>query len=996
MDKEFNKRLFELFDAALQLDNEARTVFLEQACKGNEELLKQINALLSSAEDEPHTEFLFPELFSHPDDKAEDVAGVQFGAFRLIRKLGEGGMGLVYLAERTDGAFEQQVAIKLIKRGMDSQRILKRFMHERQILAGLTHPNIGQLYDGGITKEGISYFVMEYVDGIPITEYCDRHNMSLEDRISLFTQVCKAVQYAHQNLIVHRDLKPSNILVTQDRHVKLLDFGIAKVLGGGEAAANQPQTIEEARLMTPQYAAPEQVRAEAITTSTDIYALGLILYEILTGHRPYTISSLRMAEVERVICNEPPRRPSTIILDQESLLQPPENSSEEGEASTGGGRETLSIEGAGATRGTTPSRWKRWLQGDMDTILLKALRKEPERRYASAERLSDDLQRFLQGLPVLAQPDTFGYRARKFMQRNYRSVAISALFLAAVITIVTLYTVQLREARDEAQVEQQKAQQVTDVLVEFFAASDPAVARGETMTAREVLDIGARRLQGTLVEPSVQAALLSAIGKAYHGLGLFSAADSALQTSLVLVQQEGDTNPAELVANLNELTRLRISEEVYKAADSINALALQWSASSLDPNAEEAIESRHLSGVIQLETGQYVLADSMLKQALDDILAMEGAMSLRAAEYRILWASALNEQGRSDEAEYQLRESIAVQSEQRENVHPNLIKAEQNLAAVLLRQERVLEADSILTAILERQRYVQGDQHPDLVTTLNSWGSLRPYFGDWEGGEMAFREGLEIIRTSFGDDPHPAVPVLLLNMGMQLEWQGRSDEAEQNYRESLAIQRSVLRPDDPEVAYTLNNLGTLLLQEGRREEAEVYYREALDLRQKTLGDHKETALSLFNLAVLYDELGDKVQADSVYQRSSEMLRQTQQGEPSMFLALSLIGSARLHIPANDTARVEPLIDEAMDIYEHMTENGIAFAPGAESVLGECLSFLHRFEVADSMLVRSYEAIEGAFGTEHERTLDARERLFDHYVRWDKKDLAMQYQSNLAL
>ena len=408
------------------MDPAARKAFLERECQADEDLRNEVERLLGAREHLP--EWLAGPLlgpagpvFDAMAKAAPGMEGRQLRGYQLIREIGRGGMGTVYLAERADGVYRKQVAIKIVHAEKNNSEILDRFRRERQILASLDHPNIARLLDGGSTEEGLSYFVMELVDGQPIHRWCDERKLNVGQRLELFRSVCAAVHYAHQRLVVHRDLKPGNILVTADGTVKLLDFGIAKLLDAADTG-DLPATITMIRLMTPEYASPEQVKGEAITTLTDVYSLGVVLYELLTGHRPYHLLSAAMHEIARVISEDEPTRPSDIVSTTEE--------GEEGER----GKQPITPEAVSKVREGDPNRLRKRLQGDLDSILLTALRKEPARRYSSVEAFSADLRRHLDNLPVSAREDSLWYRANRFARRNPGGVTagfIVALLLAA-------------------------------------------------------------------------------------------------------------------------------------------------------------------------------------------------------------------------------------------------------------------------------------------------------------------------------------------------------------------------------------------------------------------------------------------------------------------------------------------------------------------------------------------------------------------------------------
>jgi|GEM_PF-3044170 serine/threonine protein kinase len=431
------------YEAALGLEPAAREVFLDRECHGDENLRQEVERLLSARERLP--EFLAgpllgpaPRAFDPTMKPAHGMEGRQLHAYKLIREIGHGGMGTVYLAERVDGVYSKQVAIKLVSPGSNSGEILERFRRERQILASLDHPNIARLIDGGSTEEGLPYFVMEYVEGQPIHRWADEHKLNVSQRLELFRGVCDAVRYAHQHLVVHRDLKPGNILVTADGTVKLLDFGIAKVVEP-EQMGDLAETATMSRLMTPHYASPEQVKGDAISTLTDVYSLGVVLYELLTGHRPYHLLRAAMHEIARVILEEEPRRPSDVVATTEN--------GPEGEPAP----QSVTPETVSEVREGDPQRLRKRLQGDLDSILLTALRKEPSRRYSSVESFSDDLRRHLESRPVSAREDSVWYRVSRFVHRHPVGVAAGALLALSVAAGLLTVLWEMRLALDTRQ-----------------------------------------------------------------------------------------------------------------------------------------------------------------------------------------------------------------------------------------------------------------------------------------------------------------------------------------------------------------------------------------------------------------------------------------------------------------------------------------------------------------------------------------------------------------
>jgi non-specific serine/threonine protein kinase/serine/threonine-protein kinase len=434
----------EVCNAALDRAVDERAAFLDAACGGDLPLRQQVEHFLHRyeeagdfIEDRAATFYdaLLPDAAVMPP--FDDLIGRQIGVYKLVREIGRGGMGTVFLAVRADDQYKKRVALKLVRRGMDTKDILRRFRHERQILASLNHPYIAQLLDGGTTEDGLPYFVMEYVAGQPITKHCDAQQLSIADRLKLFRQVCAAVHYAHQNLVVHRDLKPGNILITAEGTPKLLDFGIAKLLNPELSAQTLDPTATALRLMTPEYASPEQVRGEPVTTASDVYSLGVVLYELLTGHRPYRLKSRLPHEILRIVCEEDPERPSTLIHRVKTT---------DAEGAT---QVSLMPEIVIRRREGQPNKLRRRLQGDLDNIVLMAMRKEPQRRYATIDQFSEDLGRHLEGRPVVARKDEFGYRVEKFIVRHKTSVAAAAVVVASLLAGVVTTVWQAQVAKQQ-------------------------------------------------------------------------------------------------------------------------------------------------------------------------------------------------------------------------------------------------------------------------------------------------------------------------------------------------------------------------------------------------------------------------------------------------------------------------------------------------------------------------------------------------------------------
>ncbi len=504
-------------------------------------------------------------LVPRAPDLTPSIEGQRFGAYQVIREIGRGGMGAVYLAARADDQFKKRVALKILRADINAQEVLSRFRHERQILASLDHPNIASLLDGGSTPNGEPYFVMDYIEGTPIDQYCDSHSLSIAERITLFRQVCSAVQYVHQNLIVHRDLKPSNILVTPEGVPKLLDFGIAKLLKPEMMATMVNATRAEDRVMTPAYASPEQVRGEPITTASDVYSLGVVLFEIFTGRRPYRVKSATAHELARVICEEEPDKPSTAIAktDRGTPQQPSR-------------METLSHH-----RSTEPDRLERRLKGDLDNILLKAMRKEPQRRYASVEQFSEDLHRHLANLPVSAHEDSFRYRTEKFVRRNIVAVAAGGIAVLSLLAGLIVTTIAFRQARNERALAESRFEDVRKLAHTFIFEVHDAIQNlaGSTPARSLIVNTGTEYLDRLASAPMSNSTLK----------------DSLQQELAEGYVKIGDVQGNPFVSNLGDITK---ALESYRKALSLGAAVLARKQKDVDALKEVARVHQKLGSVL--------------------------------------------------------------------------------------------------------------------------------------------------------------------------------------------------------------------------------------------------------------------------------------------------------------------------------------------------------------------------------------------------------------
>jgi len=791
-------------DKALEMPEAERASLLASLDEINPELARFLRSLLEEHHALARGEFL--EHTPAPLPQQPALAGQSIGAYTLKSPIGQGGMGSVWLAQRSDGRFERQVAVKFLSIALVGDVGAERFKREGRLLGQLAHPHIAGLVDAGVSRTGQPFLVLEYVDGQHIDRYCDRHKLDVEGRVRLFLDVLAAVAHAHAHLIIHRDIKPSNVLVATDRQVKLLDFGIAKLVEDeGRPAAATLLTQEAGSALTPEYASPEQVNDEPVTTATDVYGLGVLLYVLLTGRHPAGPGPHSTAALVKAIVEIEPPRPSDAVIPT--------------------GTRTETGDTQAAARSTTPDRLSRTLRGDLDTIVLKALKKNPQQRYISAIRLADDLLRYLKHEPIGARPDSFAYRGGKFLRRNRTAVGLATLALFATIVGIstTLFQTRVaREQRDLAFRERDRASRITEFISGMFKVSDPSEARGNSITAREILDKASKEIESGLAkDPETQAQLMDVMGNVYESLGLYPSAEPLLDRVVD--------------------TQRRI----------------------LGPRNPDTLRSMDHLGVLLYDEGQYAEAEKLDRETLEirrDILGREDPETLTSIRHL---AATLERKGRFAEAEKFEREALEIQRRVLGPEHPGTLLTTSNLAFTLIDQGRYTEAEGLQHEALEIQRRVLGPEHPDTLKSVNilAWTLFRE--GRYTEAERLQREELGIQRRVLGAE-HPDTLTTINNLAGSLVSERRYVEAERLYRGGIDIQRRVLGPEHPVTLMAIANLATCLEAEGRYVEAERLLRQVLDIQRRVLGpEHQDTAVSVYNLGVIAGRQGRRSQALSL-------------------------------------------------------------------------------------------------------------------------------------
>jgi serine/threonine protein kinase len=803
-------RLLDLFSRGVELPEGERTAFVLAECADDLTLQNEVLELLAADVKDVRGNLLTNALGAAIEHSGRDhraaLLGRVLGNYRLTSVVGHGGTGTVYLAERADRQYSAQVAVKVVDSAHLYGDLNLRFRAERQILASLNHPNIARLMDAGETPEGQPYLVMEYIHGEPLDRYCDRKNLSLGDRLKLFLDICSAVQYAHQNLIVHRDLKPANILVTATGTPKLLDFGIAKLLDPGEAETNLALTRMSDRLLTPEYASPEQILGRAVTTSADVYALGVILYELMTGLRPFSVpASASQLELERSICVTDPMRPSVAVR------RTP-------------GSETTDVAALAEARGLSVDRLSRKLDGDIDAIVMRALRKEVQSRYASVEQLAADVRRFLHSEPVQARQGNWAYYSQRFVRRHAFGVSAGAVFAAFIIAFAITMSVQRQRVaaeRDRAEQESARAETVSDFMLDVFAASEPFTSAGREITARELLDRAGSRIRGDLTQaPEVRARLLEAIGLAYRRQNEFDQAITFLGEALHLRRQASDGGGFRQASTLAQLaTALRQTGDLEGADRTFKEALAVARQHRHDQSPEYAALLTDL-GRVQLMSGNLPAARKYFEESLRltrEVLGpgtREVASVLLELSTVFLWSDDL------PGAERFAREGVAIYRTALPELHPDRVLAETRLADCLLAQTRLDEAAPLYTKSLEAQKKLYGGRSQQVADVLDSLSKIRKAQGLLAEAEEYAREAVGIQVEALGPEHfmtayfRTALAAVLLN-------RKQYPQAEEELRTALTVYAKTLPPDHQYIAWSEHILGEVLLATNRLPDAEA-------------------------------------------------------------------------------------------------------------------------------------------------------------------------------
>jgi eukaryotic-like serine/threonine-protein kinase len=823
----------ELFKSVVEIDPQDRDAFLDKHCQSNADLRREIEALLEThgrAEKfmEKSAVHVAAERFV---SRGAFAPGQMVGGYEIISLIGKGGMGEVYLAR--DRQLDRLVALKLVRRGMDNEHIVRRFKHEQRLLAALNHPNIAQLYEADVTTDGIPFFAMEHVDGTRIDDYCREANLSIQQRLELFCKVCAGVHYAHQHLVVHRDIKPSNILVTAYGQPKLLDFGIAKLLESEGDTGEQ--TITVGAVMTPEYASPEHVRGESITTASDVYSLGVLLYELLTEQKPYKIDSRIPIEIARVVTEKEPTKPSAAVANHD-------------------GSSKFEI------------RNSKFLKGDLDNIVLMSMRKEPQRRYSSVAQFAGDIRRHLDDLPVRARKDTFAYRTSKFAQRHRLGVVAALLLILSLVTGVIATVVQSHKAQQA----KAKAEAINDFLAEMLNYTNPNTtakkSADQPITIKDVLDKAANQLdrQDFSHEPEVNAELNSILGESYASQGFYDVAEKRYRLALEYDQQ---------VAGGNYLSAL---ETKVSLADTV---------SSQGRNEEAEKLCRHILPALRLESQKGTIEPGYLATALLNFAVLRRARGSSHEAEELLRESlplvtdqseksknllnlirntlilTLVDQGKLDEAIQHQREDV---ERFRRNSSANTADfgyALTGLGSFLSEKGDFAEADSNLIEAEKIYRRLLGDQHLWLGDNLRLQANSLYKQRRFDEAQRKIQETLSIYKAAAGPQYINFATALMIQ-GLILNQTGKVQEAEQALREAVKIRDANLPRDHFLSALARGALGECLTSQKRFAEAEPLLLESYHTLKKSQGAaNPRTRIARQRLVTLYEACGNADKAE---------------------------------------------------------------------------------------------------------------------------------------
>jgi serine/threonine-protein kinase len=917
----------ELLGHALELDPDERGAFLAERCADDAELRGEVESLIRASEEsddyfgdladragitlsadtrdgsapseaESAARASAPGRLGSREEAVPDLIGRRVGQYDVLEWLGKGGMASVFLAERDGDGFTQRVALKVVSRKVSDPLIQRRSNEERRILARLEHRNIARLIDGGVTPDGHPFYAMEFVEGTDVVSYCDKARLSVEERIRLFLEVCAPVQFAHERLIVHCDLKPGNIFVTPEGHVKLLDFGIARLI--------DPESVGSdvtGLWFTPAYASPEQVRRERPGTHSDVYSLGVLLYQLLSGHRPYRFGTALQEEIMRTVGEVVPPLPSEVV-------------SLPGQRTVDGEREAVSAVETCASRRSTPDRMRKRLRGDLDAIVMKALAKDPAERYSTTEQLAADLRRHLANEPVMSRAITPRYRVAKFIRRNRGAVTAAGLLLVAVAGGVSATLWQASRANSAARAaegEAEKAALVADLMRDLFRLSDPSESAGNAVTARDILDQGAERIRTEFDDqPVVQAELLSEVARVYDNLGLYARAEPLVEQALGLRIAAFGGLSAEASESLIHLGVLKSNLGLPNEAIELLSRAIDIREPRVARPDALLVEAKATLGWAVQGTGRYDQAAQLFTEALDEQVRIDPAAP-EIADLKFGLASAYHDSGMLEESDsifHDVLDDVNLSS----RPTPHTLSALRRVGMMHRLREEYREADEVLAGAVEMGLQLYGPEHGMVLAAQQEYALNLVGLGRWAEAERVFRAALDVSTSLLGPG-HNVTARLQEGLGTTLEDLGRYDEAVEYLK--LSLQETVLRHqnrDHPGVVASLVSVARALALAGRYTEARDYLTQSEAMNTRLGNPDNVHAVSIHGtMGIIATAERRYPEAETHFARAIELADALLDRPSHRFRLGALSEYASMLVSAGRAREAVPILEEVRDL-----------------------------------------------------------------------------------
>ena len=856
MKNSFTEITKSIFERALELDRADREIFFKNLNDEEKKYEEDVKSLLNSFEANSNFLEVSPtsSILSEDNGAPHPLIGQHIGSYLIEGEIGIGGMGIVFIGKRDDKEFEQKVAIKILKQGLTSEYLVKRFQNERQTLANLQHPNIAKLFDGGKTDEGLPYLVMEYIDGIPITDYCNEHKLNLEERLNLFITVCNAVQYAHQNLVVHRDIKPGNILVNKEGRPKLLDFGVAKLLDTESDSINDGLTKTGMWHLTPDFASPEQIKGERITTSSDIYSLGILLYQLISGNSPYKINNLSPIAIVKILYDEKIISPSEALqksiekVNDKSIIQESEF-------------DNSNIK-------------SKQIKGDLDNIVLKAMHKDSNQRYFSVQEFAIDIDRYLKNLPVLARRDSITYRFSKFIQRHKVGFALfvvgNLLAFISIAAIIYQGNIAAKE-RDKANIELKKFEEVNDFLLEMFSSADPGV-EGKDVKVYDLLEKAAEDVNVKLTnQPKVKSAIKQTLGSTFIGLGDYEKAKYLLTESLEENKKLFGLNSKEVAKGFHQLGLCYDWIGNFQLADSFHILGINTYEKLSGKPTKGLADNLNDYGAMLTNLGLYDSAGVLLKRSLDIYGMYNEEKGQKEAITINNLAVNLHHQNKVDEAEKYYLEALKVLTNLYGTNRPEVASIYNNLAFIYMDNKNYDASENAFKKAYEIKTVVLGKEHPSIGLALSNLGMMYFVKEDFRNAETPLLESINLFyKIKAPKDPF---------LSLAYYWLGRTylesnqlKKSEEVLRKSITIREEIFSKNHSKTWSSVGELAICLLRQKKYAESEKLLNETLEFyNNDQYRDLKKITRYTEYSAILYKEIGNKSLAN-LYQTEFEKLK----------------------------------------------------------------------------------------------------------------------------